>query len=160
VRRLVFAAATVALGAALLLVGLHRTRPIPSGSAAPRPLVHRFEAGTGRRPRAVGAGHQARLFVTAFLAYEVGLGGRRAEAAIRRGASPAFAEELLAHRPTPSGGPVRSPARIASLKVHAVPGHPDLALVSGEALRPAGPEPFAFLFARRDGRWRAVAPGE
>jgi hypothetical protein len=159
-RRLVFAAATVALGGALLLVGLHRAPSMPPGRSAPGPLAGRLESGAGRRPRAVDAGHRARLFVRGFLAYEVGLGGGRTEAAIRRGASPAFAGELLARRPTPSARPVPSPARIASLEVHAVPGHPDLALVSGEARRAAGPEPFAFLFARRGGRWRAVGPGE
>jgi hypothetical protein len=103
---------------------------------------------------------QVRLFVTAFLAYEVGGGDPAAKALIRSHASPSFARELLADPPTPPDRSRPASAQITSLHVDPVPGHPDLALASGDARRPGGTEPFSFLFECRAGRWLAVAPGE
>lgn len=111
-------------------------------------------------PSPAGARAQIRRFITAFLAYEVGGGDPATTAAIRTHSSSAFARELLSDPPSALRRPGPGVARIASLHVDPVPGHPELALASGEAPRPSGPEPFAFLFARRAGRWLAVAPGE
>jgi hypothetical protein len=58
------------------------------------------------------------------------------------------------------GRPGQAAARITSLRIDRVPGHPYLVLASGDARRAEGPEPFSFLFARRGGRWLALAPGE
>jgi hypothetical protein len=101
-----------------------------------------------------------RHFLDAFLSYEVGAGGSHVEATIRADASRVFADELLTRPPTPPGAGAPPPARITRMRVDPVRGRADLALVSGEARRRAGPEPFAFLFARRHGRWLALAPGE
>jgi hypothetical protein len=60
-------------------------------------------------------------------------------------------------RPAPTAP---GPAPIAVLHVSRLPARPDLALVSGTAHRRSGGEPFAFLFARRRGRWLALAPAE
>jgi hypothetical protein len=109
-------------------------------------------------PPAAGR-HAARRFVEAFLSYEVAGGGAAAPKAIRAGADDTFARELISHSPPPTPTDPR-PARIEALRVAGLPGRPHLALVSGTARRPSGPEPFAFLFARRQGRWLAVAPGE
>jgi hypothetical protein len=163
-RRLAFGVVVVALGAALILVGLRSSRPAPASTPTARPVdrvalepVRRLP---DRRPPPTGARRQARRFVAAFLSYEVGLAAGQTEGRIRAGASHAFADKLL-------GGPAISPARagpgavhITSLHVDTIPGHPNLAFASGDADRPEGPEPFSFLFARRAGRWLAVAPGE
>jgi hypothetical protein len=110
-----------------------------------------------RRPG--GARIAARRFILAFLADEVGIAESSSARAIRTGSIPSFARELLA-RPPPSSAEDPGEARLRSLRVHRLPGRPDLALASGSARRPSGPEPFAFLFARREGRWLAVAAGE
>jgi hypothetical protein len=163
-RRLAFGLVVLALGGALLLAVLRSPNPNlgkPSSAGAEDRLatVSRRHPPARKAPTA-DTRRQARRFVEAFLSYEVGAGGSRAEEAIRSDASPSFADELLAHPPIPAGGSAPPPARITRLRVDPVPGQPDLALVSGEARRPAAPEPFAFLFARRGGRWLAVAPGE
>jgi hypothetical protein len=107
-----------------------------------------------------GARARIRRFIAAFLAYEVGGGNPATTAAIRAHASPPFARQLLSDPPSPLRRPGPGGARITSLHVDPVPGHPHLALASGEARRPQGAEPFSFLFEGRAGRWVAVAPGE
>jgi hypothetical protein len=164
-RRVAFGLVVVALGAALLLVGKHSSRSPQAATTTIRPAVRptaAFHPRTPARrpPPTPGALHQARRFLDAFLSYEVGVGGSRTERAIRADASHGFAVELLTHRPTPPGAGAPPPARIKRMRVDPVRGRADLALVSGEARRRAGPEPFAFLFARRHGRWLALAPGE
>jgi hypothetical protein len=157
-RGLGFAATAAALLAVLVLVGL---RPTPSPTApTPQGPASQVDAPPRPKPPPAGAWTQARRFVSAFLSFEVGAGGARTDAAIRAGAWPDFARRLLSDPPTaPAGAKPRS-AHLTSLRVDPVPGHPDLALASGDAHRPEGAEPFSFLFARREGRWLAVAPGE
>ena len=157
-RRLGFALALAALVAALLLVGL---RPTPPPRTSPPGTATLTSAGDPERPAtSIVLRSRARRFIGAFLSYEVGPRGTRQEATIRATASRTFAERLLSERSTAQRLPGRPRAELTSLNVHPLPGHPDLALVSGEARRRAGPEPFAFLFADRGGRWLAVAPGE
>jgi hypothetical protein len=157
-RRLGFSLALVALVAALLLVGL---RPTPSPRTSPPGSATPTSAADPERPAtSVVLRSRARRFINAFLSYEVDPRGTRQEAAIRATASRTFAERLLSDRSTAPRQPGRPRAEVTSLSVDPLPGHPDLALVSGEAHRRAGPEPFAFLLADRGGRWLAVAPGE
>jgi hypothetical protein len=101
----------------------------------------------------------ARRFILAFLSDEVGVAESSSARAIRAGAIPSFAREILG-RPPPLSTEESDKAPLRSLHVRRLPGRPDLALVSGSARRPSGPEQFAFLFARREGRWFALAPGE
>jgi hypothetical protein len=150
-RRLLFATLLASLAAVLLLVGFQRARSTPPRSRA-APMV------APRQP--LGAGQRVRRFIAAFLSYEVGGGGPAAESAIRNCASRHFARQLLSEAPTSAGRPGHRTAAISSLHIDPVPGHPDLVLASGDARRPEGPEPFSFVFARREGRWIAVAPGE
>jgi hypothetical protein len=157
-RRLLFAALLAALVAVLLLAGFHPSAPTPRRTPAPARIA------TARRPLPgpppTGARPQVRRFLAAFLSYEVGLGGPVVEARIEDSASGHFAHQLLSEPPRPVGRSAQVIARITSLRIDRVPGHPDLALASGDARRPEGAEPFSFLFAQRGGRWLAVAPGE
>jgi hypothetical protein len=156
-RRLLFAALLAVLVAALLLVGSHRTRSTPPRDPSATTVALRPPAPgpppTGARPR-------VRRFIAAFLSYEVGAGGPAVEKAIRGHASRGFALQLLSEPPTQACRRTHSAAHITSLHIDPVPGQRDLALASGEVRRPEGPEPFSFLFARRDDRWVAIAPGE
>jgi hypothetical protein len=156
-RRLVFAALLASLVACLLLVGLHRARSTP-------PRSHATTTVALRRPTPVApptdARPQVRRFIAAFLSYEVGVGAPRVDEAIRASATRRFARQLLLEPPRPAGRRSRGAAHVTSLHIDPVPGRADLALASGDARRAEGPEPFSFLFARRDGRWLAVAPGE
>jgi hypothetical protein len=156
-RRLLFAILSVPLLAVLLLVGSHGTDSTPPKIPARRPVALRRSA-PGHPP--IGARPQVRRFIAAFLSYEVGGGGSAVESAIHTSASRHFARQLLSEPPTSPARPSRGRVPISSLRIDPVPGHPSLALASGDAHRPKGPEPFSFLFARRDGRWLAVAPGE
>jgi hypothetical protein len=155
-RRLLFAALLVSLVAVLLLVGFHRARPTPPRSRATTSVpITRPTPGPPPEARP-----QVRRFVAAFLSYEVGVGGPAITAVIDACASRHFARQLLSEPPGPARRPGHGAARITSLRIDPLPGHPDLALASGDARRPEGPELFAFLFARRGGRWLAIAPGE
>jgi hypothetical protein len=157
-RRLIFVALLASLLVALLLDGLHPTDPTPRGIPAPATI-----AGVRRlapAPPPADARTQVRPFLAAFLSYEVGRSGPAVEARIEDSASPHFARQLLSEPTRPVGRPGQAAARITSLRIDRVPGHPYLVLVSGDARRPEGPEPFSFLFARRGGRWLALAPGE
>jgi hypothetical protein len=156
-RRLLFTALLAALVAVVLLVGSHRTRSTPPTNPSATTVALRPPA---PGPPSTGARPQVRRFIAAFLSYEVGAGRPAVEKAIRRRASRRFARQLLSEPPTQARRPTHGAARITSLHIDPVPGRRDLALASGEARRPEGPEPFSFLFARRDGRWLAVAPGE
>jgi hypothetical protein len=156
-RRLLFAALLAALVAVVLLVGSHRTRSTPPRNPSATTVALRAPA---PGPPPIGARLQVRRFIAAFLSYEVGAGGPAVKDAIRGCASRRFARQLLSEPPTPAGRPSHGVARITSLHIDPVPDHPDLALGSGAARRAEGPEPFSFLFARREGRWLAVAVGE
>jgi hypothetical protein len=157
-RRLIFVALLASLVVALLLVGLHPTSPTPprlsaaANIATPRRLAPAPPPGNARP--------QVRRFLAAFLSHEVGLDSPAVEMAIQASSSRHFARQLLSEPLGPVGEPGQAAARIFSLRIDRVPGHPDLALASGDARRPEGPEPFSFLFARRGGRWLALAPGE
>lgn len=119
------------------------TRPSPT---APSPVL-------------TSARKAARPFVRAFLSYETGGAGAAVRRSIRAGADRSFARELLSRPPRPAPtGP--GPAPIAVLRVSRLPSRADLALVSGMARRRSATESFAFLFARRRGRWLAIAPAE
>jgi hypothetical protein len=114
----------------------------------------------GPEPLPSVARQAARSFVIAFLSYETDSGGPAAIEAIRTHTSSSFSRRLLSDPPLASARRRLGRPRLTALRVDPLPGRPDLALVSGEARRPAGPEPFAFLFARRAGHWVAVGPGE
>jgi hypothetical protein len=156
-RRFLFAALLVPLAAVLLLVGSHRAGLTPPRRPATTTVAAR-RAASGHPP--TGARPQVRRFIAAFLSYEVGVDRPAVKAAIRGCASRRFARQLLSDPPMPSGRPGHGAAGISSLHIDPMPGHRDLAFVSGEARRADGPEPFSFIFARRVGRWLAVAPGE
>jgi hypothetical protein len=159
-RRLAFAMAVVALGGAFLLIGRRPGPGTPSATRVPRPAASRAPSAGARPAAAAAIRPEARRFIAAFLSYEVGVGGPAITAVIQACASRHFAHQLLSEPPRPAGRPSHGAARITSLRIDPVPGHPVLALASGDARRPEGPEPFSFLFARRGGRWLAVAPGE
>lgn len=159
-RRLAFAMAVVALGGAFLLVGLRPGPASPSATPVPRSAASRAPSAAARPAAAAAVRPEARRFVTAFLSYEVGAGGAAALAAVRAGASAAFGYRLLSESPAVAGPAKPAAARLTSLHVERLQGDPDLDLVSGEANRPGGSEPFAFLFVRRAGRWLAAAPAE
>jgi hypothetical protein len=159
-RRAAFVAAVAVLVAALVLV-LVGPRPTPSAPApSTRRPASRVDDPGRARPAPIRARTQVRRFVLAFLAYEVDLGDARDEVTIRAGASRSFSRRLLSEPPVPPRGAPPPAVHLTSLRVDPLPGHPDLALVSGEARRAEGPEPFAFLFARNGEHWLAVAPGE
>ena len=153
-RRIVFAAPRRRRSVGALLWGLTGTIGAPGRSRAVRGAAPAPDAGAGpdrspdggptlslRLPRRRGRRRQ-----------------RRVRTAIRADAVGALARELL-RRPA-SLATRLPPARLGALELHRLPGRPGLLLVSGTARRPSGPEPFAFLFARRGGRWLAVAPAE
>jgi hypothetical protein len=153
-RPVLFVLLVVGLTAALLWVdsGHHREpRSEPVDSTAPQVPRRRAPVPTADLTT-------ARHFLSAFLSLEVGGGRRAARAAIRTDSVGSLAHQLLAGGPRSSAA--TPPARIGALHLDRLPCHPGLILVSGSARRPSGPEPFSFLFARRGGRWLAVAPAE
>jgi hypothetical protein len=156
VRRLAFAVLVVAMASAAFLLGGHHEHrveaPASTGAARIRRPPDVESAPSIPAPR-----RAAHRFIAAFLAIEAGGDGRATRAAIRRGAGGHLARDLLAHRPR---RPTHPTARILALRVTPLPRHPDLALLTGTARRPDGPEPFAFLLALRGGRWLAIAPAE
>jgi hypothetical protein len=156
-RRLLFAALLASLLAVLLLAGLHGSTPTARMSRATTTVAPRRPTDG---PPPTEARPQVRRFIVAFLSFEVGVGGPAVEAAIHARASRHLARQLLSDPPRTAGRPARAGALITSFHIDPVRGRPGLALASGDARRPGGPEPFSFLFARRDGRWLAVAPGE
>jgi hypothetical protein len=103
----------------------------------------------------------ARRFLVAFLAFEAGDRTPRTRRAVRATSGRRLAGQILAAPRIFAGarGPV-AVGHLHALFVHRLPGHTGLLLASGTAIRPGGPEPFSFLFARRGGRWLAIAPGE
>jgi hypothetical protein len=158
VRRLVFALLVAAMVIAVLVsAGGHQDA---AGSSASMHPVSRREVTPPRSPDARGLRHDARRFVAVFLLLEAGRAHPATRARVRRGSVRCLARKLLA---LPKGAGERGrpgTPSIATLDLVRLPDRRDLALVSGTARRPAGPEPFAFLFARRSGRWLAVAPAE
>lgn len=157
-RRLAFALLVAVLMLAALVLGSRHEAARPSAAETPA-AIH---APRGLAPRTIAPAvlPSARRFVSAFLAYESGEQDRDTRAAIRRGASRSLAREVLAapsaHSPHAEGG--RPPA--PTLTARRLPRRPRLVLVTGEADRAPAPEPIAFLFALRAGRWLAVAPAE
>jgi hypothetical protein len=135
-----------------VLSGGHQGQPsepiVFAGAQAPR----------HQAPVPAAARRAARHFLAAFLADEVGSGGLGARTAIRAYSVGALARELLAD-PTPASTDAAR-VRLGALHLHRLPGRPGLLLISGTARRTSGPEPFAFLFGRRGGRWLALAPAE
>ena len=152
-----FAALAAALLAALLLALAEHPAPTPPAS----PIVLVSPRGPKPSPStrsSPSARPAARRFLRAFLAREVGKGGAAGARAIRTGAAAALARELLAAPHRAHAGP--PPARLTDLRITPLPGRPRLRLATATARRPSGPEPLSFLFARRGGRWLAIAPGE
>ncbi len=99
-----------------------------------------------------------RPFLKAFLRYEVDVSGAGLRNALRRAATADFASELLAAQPhAPHNVPS---AQIIHLRITDLSRTPPRALVSGTAIRAGRPEPFAFLFEARGGRWLAAGPAE
>jgi hypothetical protein len=154
VPRLAFAITSIALIAVfVLLVAVAGHSP-----GRPPALLARGPSRAGPSPGAPAprARRAVVRFLRAYLAYEVGGGG---PGRIRAGSSPHLAAQILGFLPRPPRGrPGAVP--LVSLSLSTVPHRPDYLLASGSAERRSGPEPFAFLFARRGGRWIAVAPAE
>lgn len=147
--------AVVLLTAALLLSsGGPPTAPRPPWSLPSAPAPRR----PSRPPAEGDLAEDARRFLRAFLAYEVGGMSSQIEHALRASATPAFSAELLAAPPRPARRLRR--ARIISLSTHLLSSRPPEALVSGSAGRPGGREQFSFLFARPGQRWLAAGAGE
>jgi hypothetical protein len=155
-RRLVLAALALAMTTAALLLGPRHEHPAetPAPTAAP---PHRRAPDATPGPATTALRRAARRFARAFLAFEAGGADRVTRATIRRGACHRLADELLAQRPP---RPDHPGASIVALHLALLPHRPGLALLTGTARRPDGPEPFAFLLARRGGRWLAIAPAE
>jgi hypothetical protein len=109
-------------------------------------------------PPTHGLRREARHFLAAFLAYEVGDLGPGLARQLRATSSPAFHHELLANRPDPAA--LSAAAKLTRLSAVGLSGHPPRALVSGSARRRGGKEEFAFLFERREGRWLAAGAAE
>jgi hypothetical protein len=109
-------------------------------------------------PPTRGLRREARLFLTAFLAYEVGNLGPGLAHQLRATSSPSFHHELLTDRPDPAAP--SAPAKLTRLSVIVLSRRPPRALVSGSARRRGGSEEFAFLFERRGGRWLAAGAAE
>lgn len=155
-RRLAFGALAAALTIAAVLLGSRHEHaaetPVPSAAPRVLPSPHAEPS-----PSTASLRRAARGFIEAFLAFEAGADDPGTRGAIRRGADRRLALDLLADRPPQSGD--RSAPTLA-LRVTRLPHRPDLALATGTARRPSGPEPFAFLFARRGGGWLALAPAE
>jgi hypothetical protein len=160
VRRLVFATIVlIQLGSLALVVSGHRgPSPESHPRTSPRAVVS-SSASTDARPPDRAARVDARRFLAAFLAFEAGDDTPRTRRALRTTSGHDLAGQILAAARAPVGA--RFPVvYLYALRLHPVPGHPGLLLASGTATRREGPEPFAFLFARRGGRWLAIAPGE
>jgi hypothetical protein len=160
VRRLVFATIVLfLLGSLALVVSGHRgaaseSHPRPS----PRAVIS-SSAPTDAPPSDPAPRVDARGFLAAFLAFEAGDQTPRTRRALRATSGRRLAGQILAAPRAPVGA--RSPVgHLHALRIHRLPGHHGLLLASGTATRREGPEPFAFLFARRGGRWLAIAPGE
>jgi hypothetical protein len=157
-RRLLFVLVVAAM--ALLALLLITRRGDPGAPSAPRASIDRPRpAAVPRPPSPSGPRRAARSFIDAFLDYEAGVRDPRTVAAIRLGSAPRLSRDVLATSPAARRARPAAPASLV-LTIRRLPHRPDLALVSGTAHRPSGPEPFAFLFARRGARWLAVAPAE
>ncbi len=101
----------------------------------------------------------ARRFLVAFLSYEVGAGDSEVRAALRATTTPAFADQLLQQRSRRSAEHPAPNPRLGDLAVVLLSVNPPLASVTATARRPSGPEQLSFVFALRNGRWLASAPG-
>jgi hypothetical protein len=161
-RRLLFALLAVAMILAALLIGLrHRpprsaTTPIPGTSTPAARTLAPVSSAPGLR-------RSARAFLEAFLAYEGGKVDRATRTAIRRQAGHLFATELLGAWHPHTAGPAGAEPTITAIRLVRLvrlSHRRDLALLTGTARRSDGPEPFAFLLARRGGRWLVIAPAE
>ena len=157
-RRLAFVlTAAAAIATLLLVLGSRHEGPADVPADSP---VRPHHADAPRAPDTPGLRAAARRFARAFLAYEAGGGDHANRTAIRWLAARRLAGELLAdhsaQRPRRSAAPPTGPA----LHIVRLPHRSDLALLTGIAGRPSGPEPFAFLLARPHGHWLAVALAE
>jgi hypothetical protein len=162
VRRLAFATIVLFLLGSLALVVLGQRGA--SSESDPRPsqrAVISSSASTDAPPPAPVARVDARRFLAAFLAFEAGDKTPWTRRALRVTSGRRLAGQILTAPRTPAGtrGPV-AVGHLHALRLHRLPGHTGLLLASGTAIRPVGPETFSFLFARRGGRWLAIAPGE
>jgi hypothetical protein len=153
-RRIVFGLLLLGLAGGLLWSLAETDRPSRADPAPPR----LFRPAGAEAPVLTPARPTARRFLSAFLAEEVGDRSARVRKAIYDDAGGALARELL--REPARVGTRPATVRLGAIKLHRLPGRPGLLLVSGTARRASGPEPFAFLFARRGRRWLALAPAE
>jgi hypothetical protein len=162
VRRLLFATIVVfLLGSLALVLSGHRGA---ASESPPRPsprAVISSSASSDGPPSLRPARVDARRFLAAFLAFEAGDQTPRTRRAVRATSGRRLAGQILAAPRTSAGarGPV-AVGHLRALRLHRLPGDTGLLLASGTAIRPGGPEAFSFIFARRGGRWLAIAPGE
>jgi hypothetical protein len=167
-RLLFFALSALLVGSAffVLFVSGHGAAPRADGSVGrsqARSGARIFGARlprSGSRPSGASARLPVRRFVEAFLRFEVGNRRPTVVGAIRRTSTPRFGAELLEG---PVGLPVtgaEKAAVISRLEVRTVATSPPVALASGVASRPGGPEEFAFLFVHTGSGWLASGPGE
>jgi hypothetical protein len=162
VHRLVFASIVlVLLGSLALVVSGHRGAASGSHPRPSPPTVISSSTASDTSPSDPPARVDARRFLAAFLASEAGDQTPRTRRAVRATSGRRLAGQILAAPRTSAGarGPV-AVGHLRALRLHRLPGHTGLLLASGTAIRPGGPEAFSFLFARRGGRWLAIAPGE
>jgi len=158
VGRALFVVSAAALSVTFLLLALRPAKAPQMGAG--QPTVSSPAGSADPRRSSVSPRRAAiRPFLRAFLAVESGRGGSEARATLRADSSPRLARLLLSAPPRRSS-PTGFPPRLLSVRTVPIGSRPGLALVSGTAHRPSGPEPFAFLFARRHGQWRALAPAE
>jgi hypothetical protein len=150
-----FALVCAVLLATWLLLG--RGEPSPTGDArAAKPVI---PAASDSPALALSTPPNPRSFLTAFLRYEVADPSPTISRRLRAAATPDFAAALLARPPAAPPRPL-PPAHIARLDITLLSRRPPRALITGTALRRSRPEPFAFLFEARHGRWLATGPAE
>lgn len=157
-RRLIFAAIVSVLLGALVLVALgHRGTPL---SGHKRPASASVGSASPDAPApAPTVRPEVRRFLAAFLTVEAGEDTPRTRKALRATSGRNLAKQILnSPRATDSHPPTSG--HVLVLRLRPLPGHLGMLLASGTAARPQGQEPFSFLFARRAGRWLAIAPGE
>jgi hypothetical protein len=129
-----------------------------SGRAKPRPVESPLStprASPGLPPVTPAARH----FLAAFLRFGVGDTDLGVLKALRGTATPVFAAQLLDGPAPRLIDPGASDPHLGPIAVARLSANPPLVSVSATADRPSGPEQLSFVFALRDSRWLASAPG-
>lgn len=99
-------------------------------------------------------------FLAAFLPYEVGELGPEVRRALRAGATPGFAQQMLSRPPVRAPPRMRSSVRLGPIAVAFVSVVPPRVVISATAERGTATEQISFVFERRGSAWLASGPGE